>query len=249
MRQNRPVFLCTLFLLLLFAFSNVSAGDYSTRNIIGFSKDGKFLAFEEYGTHDGSGFPYVRIYFINVEKNSYASAPYKLVIENEKATESTVRNKARIATAKKLRELKIIRGNMGKQVISRLMTDLTVKDDEGDIETAPVELRFAEEIGSMYRRGDYTLKLTPTETPPSKDCDGHGYPILKLELTLRNNETNETKILQKDNDIPKSRGCVVLYRVQDVFVYERNVLVFISVFTPGFEGPDMSYIVVTGKLD
>ncbi|GEM_PF-3871342 len=68
MRQNRLVFLCTVFLLLLFAFSNVSAGDYSNLNIICFSKDGKYMAFEEYGTQDGSGFPCINIYFINVEK-------------------------------------------------------------------------------------------------------------------------------------------------------------------------------------
>ena len=248
MKHNRTLIsLCSGFLLLLFAFSNTQAGDYSALNVIGFSKDGKFLAFEEYGTQDGSGFPYVNVYFINVEKNSYASQPYSLIVKNENSTESAARNKARLDTEKKLQELRIIRGNMGKHVLSRFMTDLTINGDRDDIETAPDELRFAEEIGSMYQRGDYSLKLTPTEAK-SKECEAYEMPVLKFELTLLNNETQKNTILQKDDALPKSRGCAIRYRAQDVFLYEGNVAVFISVFTPGFEGPDMRFMVVTGKL-
>lgn len=247
MRKAKTTFsLFGLAFLLLSAFSFARAGDYSTLNVIGFSKDGKFMAFEEYGTGDGSGYPYVSIYFINVEKNSFATAPYMLHLENENATETMARNKAKLATEKKLKELKIIRGNMGKHLVSRLITDLDEK--EGESETTPIELRFSEEVGSMYKRGDYTLKLTPSEVT-TKECEGFGFPTFKLELLLRNNETKKTTILQKDNDLPKSRGCALGYRIQEIFLYERNLVVFIGVYKPGFEGPDMGFMVVTGKLD
>lgn len=247
MRNIKTIFsLFGLAFLLLSAFSFAQAGTYSTLNVIGFSKDGKFMAFEEYGTGDGSGYPYVNIFFINVEKNSYAAEPYRLMIENENSTETIARNKAKLATEKKLKELKIIRGNMGKHLVSRLLTDIDVRETESD--TTPVELRFSEEVGSMYKRGDYTLKLTPSEVT-TKDCEGFGFPTFKFELSLRDNEAKKTIVLQKDNDLPKGRGCALGYRIQDIFLYERNLVVFISVYKPGFEGPDMDFMAVAGKLN
>lgn len=46
-----------LFALFLFILIPVNAfvGDYAEMNFIGVSQDGKYMAFEEYGTQDGSG--------------------------------------------------------------------------------------------------------------------------------------------------------------------------------------------------
>ena len=61
------------FVLLITLAVGIHAGDYAELNYIGVSKDGKHLAFEEYGTQDGSGYPYSNIYFIDVDKNVYAA--------------------------------------------------------------------------------------------------------------------------------------------------------------------------------
>jgi predicted secreted protein len=238
------------FLILLAMCADSPAGDYANLNVIGFSKDGKFLAYEEYGSFDGSGFPYSNIYFINVEKNAYAAAPVSVTIEKETATENAARSKAKIAAAKKLRELKIVSGNKGKLVASHLITDLTYDAESKD---GTDKVRFAEILISMYRRGDYELTLKPILTK-TKDCEAYGYDIFKLELSLKNNEAETTRFLQKDAELPKSRGCVIEYRIQDVYLYEKaldenNIAIFINVFTPGFEGPDMRYMVVSGKLN
>lgn len=236
-------FICAL--LFLFALAAVSrAGDYANLNFIGFSKDGRFLAFEQYGTQDGSGYPYAEIFFVNVEKNTFAAAPVSVRIDRDGATETSVRNKANLAAAKKLRELKIVKGNTGSLVLSHLMTDLTFNEKVKDnTETA----RFAELVLSAYQRGDYELSLKSVPAK-LKDCDIYEQEIFKFELTLKDNETGASKILQKDADLPKSRGCALSYSIQNVYLYADNIAVFLNVLTPGFEGADMRFMVVSGKM-
>jgi predicted secreted protein len=238
-KKMRFLLSCVVVILMSLSFASVSlAGDYAALNFIGFSKDARYLAFEEYGTQDGSGFPYSNIYFVNVEKNSFVGTPFKVVIESETATEATARNKAKLAASKKMTELKIVRGKTGTRVISRLITDLTTADT----------LNFAREIGSMYRRGDYNLTLKTAEIK-TKECEVYELPTYKMELILKDNEINKTLTLQKDNTLPTSRGCALDYRVQDVYLYEGHIAVFLNVNTPGFEGPDMRFMVVTRKIE
>src|SRR5215470_8059679 len=59
-------------LSVMFAGSSAFAGDYADLTFIGFSADGRYLAFEESGTWDGAGGDYATTYFINVAKNTYA---------------------------------------------------------------------------------------------------------------------------------------------------------------------------------
>lgn len=233
-----------LFILLAFAPA-VFAGDYANLNFIGFSKDGKYLAFEEYGTQDGSGYPYANIYFVDVAKNAYVGKPFKAYIEKEMATEAAARAKVKTAAAAKMRELKIVQGNTGTHTVSKLMNEYDV-DNKDKPEGGKV--RFAEIIGSMYQRGDYTLSLNQTKTM-TKDCEGYGDDMFKIELTLKNNEENTVKALQKDATLPPSRGCTINYRIQEVYVYEGQIAVFLNMFYIGFEGPDMRFMVVTGKLE
>lgn len=237
MKKHKTYLLLTVITLFVLTPANLLAGDYSTLNFVGFSKDGKYLAFEEYGTQDGSGFPYSDFYFVDVKKNSYVGKPYSLMVESEWATEAATRKKARLAVAKRLRALEIVPGNTGKHTVSRLITDLAETD----------ALKFAEEIGSFWHKGDYTLTLKKTEIK-TKDCEVFEMPNYIFDLTLKDNEGDKIFTLQKDETLPKSRGCAMDYRVQEIFMYEGRIAVFISVFMPGFEGQDMRFMVVTGEL-
>ena len=85
----------TLVFVFLCALSSIaSAGDFATLNFIGFSKDGRYLAFEEYGTQDGSGFPYSNFYFVDVVKNIFAAKSIIVRLDNEAATERQARTRA-----------------------------------------------------------------------------------------------------------------------------------------------------------
>jgi hypothetical protein len=62
-----------LFLTLAIMSSNLLAGDYSQLNFIGFSRDGKYLAFEEYGVKFPDEEGYSSIFFVDTMKNAYAA--------------------------------------------------------------------------------------------------------------------------------------------------------------------------------
>lgn len=241
--MNRTVFLIVL-LSAVFALATPGfAGDYATLNVVGFSKDGRYLAFEEYGVQDGSGFPYSNVYFIDVEKNAFAAPSIAVRINKEMAPETVARKRAVTLAAKVLTRFRIVKGNIGKLVLSHLMTDLTF---EGSPEKAPT-VRFAEQIGSLYRRGHYELSLTkkPIKT---KGCEIFEEDPKLLELGIRDLDADTFKFLQKDTSLPETRGCANDYRIRDVYINKGFVVVFIGVFTQGFEGPDMRYMAVTGKL-
>jgi predicted secreted protein len=86
MRQTK-LFVLAALAVLMFG-SIVRAGDYANLNFVGFSKDGRYLAFEEYGVQDGSGFPYSSYYFVDVAKNSFAAPSINVRLDNEQATEN-----------------------------------------------------------------------------------------------------------------------------------------------------------------
>ena len=232
-----PIILC------LFCLA-VRAGDFATLNFIGFSKDGKYLAFEEHGVQDGSGFPYSNIYFVDVAKNSFAAPPVRVRIERETATEPQARAKAKLGAAASIKKFRIIERNRGTLVVSRLLTDLTAYDsglkDEGQ------KINFAEMIWSMYRQGNYDLILRSLKVEP-KECDYSYQPVYKLELELKDNSANSTIVLQKDTTLPASRDCPTRYTIQYVYLYESFIAVFLNTYHIGFEGPDMRFLVITGK--
>ncbi|MBC7796430.1 MAG: DUF2259 domain-containing protein [Pyrinomonadaceae bacterium] len=244
MNKNMFRLLVILFVLPMF-FSTARAGDSNNLNIIGFSKDGKYLAFEEYGSHDGSGFAYSYYTFVNVEKNTFAAPRYVLEAKDENSTEAAIRRKAKLANFKKMQEFKIIAGNKGTLVVSRLLTDLTMNGDNE--EGASDRARFTEQIYYVGRRGDYELAVKQIKTETA-DCKVYERSTYKTEISLLNNETQTTKMLQKDDVLPKSRGCVTNYRIQDIYIYEDKIISFLNIRSPGFEGDNMSYMVVTGKL-
>ena len=224
------------------------AGDYATLNFIGFSANGRYLAFEEYGVQDGSGFPYSNYYFVETAKNTFTSPRVRVVLENEFATEKSARTRAAMAAVKHLKRLGIIKGNTGKQVVSHLMNDLTFEDRQ-----LATTVSFVEEIGSMYRHGEYKLNLKPVKVK-AKGCEIYDDDPVMMDLTLSNEPGHNTdqsmtflKSLQKDTSLPAERGCPLEYRLQDVYLYKDTIAVFINVFTPGFEGPDMRFMAVTGK--
>ncbi len=230
-------------LVLLIFIVATPAGDFATLNFIGFSKDGRYLAFEEYGVQDGSGFPYSSFYFVDVAKNSFAAPLVSVRLENETATEKLARSRAKLKATTTLNRLRIMTGNTGQLTVSRMLTDLSVDAFRNN---KPQKINFAEIVGSMYRRGDYELELNFKEVK-TKDCDYADQPIYKIDLSLKDKDSGQTKFLQKDNSLPTSRSCPLDYAVQFVYLYEDSIAVFLNTYYTGFEGPDMRYLAVTGK--
>jgi predicted secreted protein len=225
------------------------AGDYATLNFIGFSKDGRYLAFEEYGTQDGSGFPYSSIYFVDVVKNVFAAKSVTVRIDNETATERQARIRARTNANASLRRLRIVEKNTGTHVVSRMLTDISANHFYSEKPENDQMINFAAVVGSMYRSGDYDLTLKSVATK-SKDCAyaQEDYKVFMLDLSIYDHERDRKIVLQKDSTLPTSRGCPINYAIQHVYLYEDYVAVFLNSYHAGFEGPDMRYMAVTGKI-
>jgi predicted secreted protein len=241
--KNMKRYMILLTLILGLTPASIYAGDYAELDFIGVSKDGKYMAFEQYGEQDGSGFAYSNIYFIDVEKNKYAAKPVELMPENEKAAIDAVRRQAKRSAAATLKKLGIIQGNRGKLVVARLLTDAAFTFDPYKDAGKTQTIGFHSLVGSMYKLGNYQLKLESFKVGKKDYLD---LPVYKLSLTLKDSDKNTIKILQKDDSLPATRGNPVSYSVQNVYLYGNRIIVFINVFKSGFEGPDMRYMAVTG---
>jgi predicted secreted protein len=247
-------YVCAVFLLTLCLSAQTFAGDYANLRFIGFSGDGKYLAFEEWGEGDPGGW-YSTTYFIDVDNNSFAIAPLALTDDENTKSLSALRRKSETLAAKNLRKLKIMPGNQGRMIAAHLLTDWTYDDSfintgEGD------KVKFNGYLNpnspNQYEFYELTLKTFPDEKAECNNRTGRG--VNKFDLTLNytgsSKEYSYSQILQKDSILPARRNCPYGYRIESVYFYDDDkIAVFLNVFSHGFEGPDMRYMVVTASMD
>lgn len=119
-------------ILILAAFSSITFASmvYPELKFIGFSEDGKYLAFEEAGEWDvHSGDDYATTYFVDVAKNVYAASPsvYSFSENDERHTgrfsQAAKMRRYRRSVAAGMKRFRIIRGNTGRLVVAHLETD------------------------------------------------------------------------------------------------------------------------------
>lgn len=71
------------------------AGDRALADFIGFSENGRYFAFEEFGTQDGSGFAYSTIYVIDLSDDTWVpGSPYRYQADDETETLARARNES-----------------------------------------------------------------------------------------------------------------------------------------------------------
>jgi predicted secreted protein len=269
--------ICVLFLLTATA-ANSWAGDYADLKFIGFSKDGRYLAFEESGEWDGSGGDYATTYYVETAKNSFAAAPsvFDWSMDSPAKSRTPLLSAYKRKVAAGLKRFGIVSGNDGQLVVAHLLSDMSfvkpvkrehyfyedgknesvdklVTDYEGAFirrNTTEIEkIIFNPGIDSYNQNTEEFYELTLIPTLAKDENCSEAY---KFELTLQDNtghRAHDLQILQKDADVlPKSRQCPYGYKIERVYVYQNKIAVYLNVFGQGFEGPDMRYMVVTGTL-
>jgi len=226
---------------LIFSFSFSVAGDFSKVRSIGFSADGKYYAFEQYGVQDGSGFPYAEIFIINTERDSWVKGtPLRMKVQNESASlwrdvRLPLRNKA----APFLQKLGI--NKPGELLVYNPTTELS-----GDSHKVAFTLSALNPISSF----SYDLKMSLFPVPMPECVRGMAEPM-GFSLSLKRYSGGGNRILHKDSAykrLPKSRGCATDYRITHVIFYSaknRDVLInLVEVFSNGFEGEDGRFIAI-----
>jgi predicted secreted protein len=246
MKVPLRVALTTLVLSLLPAVT--LAGDPATLHVIGFSPDSEYLAFEQYGIQDGSGFAWSEIQFVHVPRNALAGKTVRFRAKSEDVSLQSARREALKQAEATLKKLAIQSGNAPTPRAVREITDL-----------APArEIRFATELEPIWLPGenpDYVdiYRVALQTRSSGKKCD-MGAPdgvgqLLTLSIQSEGKD-RKTRTLQQDKAIPKSRGCPLAYRIRQIGTAPNgaHVVVFLAYYQPGFEGVDLRYLVVTGPL-
>jgi predicted secreted protein len=233
------------------------APDYSSLEILGFSEDGNFFAFEQYGMVAGSGSPYSWIAFLDVRADRPPAETTQIRIgggEGFPLSLEETRERAREEARPTLEKLRIEKENAGDRVLIRPLTDLVADSTKARFSVWPRLQGFLSQ--------DYSVLIEARETE-SERCYFGEKPYI-FDLTLRNNRTGEEKLLHHDEELPRERGCTRGYRIAEIYVYNTTteydpakgedsvigapMVVFLHVISTGFEGHDMRFLAVGGLL-
>jgi len=228
-------------LLTAFTLSSARAGDLASLEFWGFSPDGRFLTFEQFGTMDGSGFPFSRLAVVNVPGNIFVDYAEKVVKEGIVLNERTYTAQT---LAQSLKRTGVRRGLTGTLVFQKG----PVLEGDSDYSLTLTSADLPKAAKFTLDGKDYTLELTERPAPPiTDDCREYAqFPAALLELKLSSGATS--RVIQKDVRLPNTRKCVYSYGIARIYRYRSSVAVFLRTLSPGFEGPNLGWMVVTGKL-
>lgn len=217
------------------------AGDAANFAALGFSADGRYLAYEEFGVQDGSGFPYSNIFILDVAEDKWAGgSPFRVLLEDEQPGLATVRAKSAAAAAVAITKLQISE----PAVIEAMNGDGEVGHDGSSISFG------ARGFGMDPPPNPVTLRIESFESTSTVPCvESFGFPPpVGFALTLE--ADGKSTELHRDKSVPASRNCTVAYRPFGIVApvnwswNQRTPVAIISVFSQGFEGPDRRFIAV-----
>lgn len=220
-------------------------------DVLGFSKDGRWFVFEEYGVQDGSGQPFSKIYVINVDRNSWKPGTPIIEMPRENGDNypslASVRSKARARVAAKLGRIDVHPSN-GHLMLKRTPTDLGANAHPNSKHGARFRLWY--NFGNAYR-----LRLQERAASAAPCGMGPTQPNI-FTLRVRSETTGAARTLQRDTRLPKSRGCALGYGIASVWLWfsdtnrqgPAKIVVMLHVKAAGFEGHDIRYMAVSGKL-
>ena len=233
--------------LKLFLMATAHAGDYAYEQVIGFSKDGRYFGFEEYGVQDGSGFPYSNLYVIDLETDTFApSTPVRLLKKDEATSLASVRWEVKTMAKDILQKYKL--HYPAVVAYARGLGDFA---GSSDAQSTPITSRVVlpSHTDPTEGRGDYfdlVLKHIPVPSAGSCPIDTIGFQMEKID------PNGKRRFVHRDEKIFLSRGCPLKYRLSRIYLPSTRsgdfAAALISVFQLGFEGPDRRFVVFPVSL-
>ncbi|GEM45074.1 DUF2259 domain-containing protein [Deinococcus cellulosilyticus] len=208
-------FLLGIFLL---TAGSAFAADQSTLQFLGFSKDGKYAAYEQYGIHDGSGFPFSEIVVLNVPQNK-AILTVKKSLQEDGAEVKDARSQALKAAT--LNKYGILKTRLGRSVYANPLGKTSVQ--------------------FQAKQKAYTMSVQPI---PFKVTDCINPTAKGVSVQLNKKVIFKDIALPKDRICPQKYG-IHQMRVWDS---SKSFVAFIRYEKDGFEGPDVRYWAVSGIL-
>ncbi len=215
------------------------AGDRALIDIIGFSPDARYFAFEEFGIQDGSGFAYSNIFVVDIPADAWVNGtPIRVQAESEDKPLLQVRSQANSEA------LRIIADN---EIF--VPADVVAMIGDGAVDIDAKSLAFGlpgYERGTVREERRLVLETFPLKS--SQDCSlWFDSEPLGFELTIAGSDAK--LVVHRDESLPKSRGCALDYRLYAVVVPglgapQDTGVAIVSVYPGGFEGPDRRFLAV-----
>ena len=226
--------------------SSVHAGDFADVDIIGFSKDGRRFAFEQYGIQDGSGFPYSEVFVIDVQKDNWVKpSPFKFVEKDvpDGSDLDVVLSDTRHVAIQSAYDSGLLDGVVfpGRTVGHNPVTEVSA-----DPHLMVVNPRKA--VPAFDDPMEFSIEEYPLQ---SGNCASYGAQTRGFRLTML--YQGMARVLNDDEALPESRGCPLSYRIDRILTYypDAGPPVFVALVlmqTHGFEGPDGRYLAITGRF-
>jgi predicted secreted protein len=228
------------------------AGDRAQANYLGFSDDGRYFAYEQYGILDGSGGFYSDVFVIDLTVDKWLDGvPFSAEADGEDETQSLAATRA---TAMWTAQPLLDRYGISNPVAIAVLNG----DGALDGNSQPLDGRTVH-FGQPFYAGiqyDYTLTLAPFGVANSATCiESADFPYQGFALTLTDTISKATREPHRDpaeQPLPAARGCALGYSIYSI-VYplesEGDPVALISIYTQGFEGLDRRFIAVpVGRL-
>jgi predicted secreted protein len=240
--------LAVLSLVTVLSSTAAWSGDAAFLNIIGFSSDRHYFAFEQYGTQDGSAFTYSDIVIIDLEKDQLVKgAPIQILAGSEQESLFATRNRARNRAKEMLNVLKINQPAeiIGSNPITELVSNRKAMafnlyfDGLGGQLTPP----------ELTKDNNFELLIANVLIAGEENCYAEDGKSIGFSLSVRKTATGAVNEKYRDRNVPASRYCPIDYEIDTIasFRDEKDEAIFvavIAVYRQGFEGPDRRFIVV-----
>ncbi|MER9933789.1 DUF2259 domain-containing protein [Mesorhizobium sp. M0088] len=261
--------------VLAISAGTAQAGDAAARHIIGFSPDGAYFAFEQYGTLDAgasdSGWSQIDIIDTRTDQ-LVGGKPILVVDETEEATLTLEQARAQAAAqaAPILAQYAIT--SPAEQAASDKFTfpgEMVAYNDISRLEQVSQKWLspLHGETGISTIQLDEILAASMSDCSASFDVTRQGDQLLQGEkplqgekagkalgfrLTLQGQDGKPFKILHEDKTVPGSRNCPTSYSLSESYELTPAgkpavIVVLVQRFSQGFEGRDRRFLAVTGQ--
>jgi len=233
--------LCLLgFLLAVLPVGAASASDNSQFVPIGYSPDGRFFSYEDYGMSEKYQLSYSHIYVIDLVQDKWVlGTPVMYMALRPSETLADVRKRAAGKAEMVLNDLEI---NVPAQIVAMI--------GEGELGADRKQLLFGvppRGVGDSIV-GKYSLTLKSFETAAASPCwQWFGKKPLGFGVTMEN--FGGTLEIYKDGVLSRSRGCPFQYGFSAVIMPFgatdiSSFVVMIAAFGNGLEEVDKQYLAV-----
>ncbi len=235
--------LALLAVVFLPVLSGARAADVAERGILGFSGDGRFFAFMEFGVQDGSGAPYGAVFIIDLERDRFVpGTPVRVAYGEEVVPLSRALLELKRRAAPMLARLGII-------LPGRVLATNAAAEAGGDMR----ELAFFAHPALRRERDIVRYRVRAVSMRrQNPDCARLALPP-ERGLRLERFDGARWRIVHEDARVPRSRGCPSRYELADVIAgpdidMPRWHVLLVRYFRPGFEGADGRYLAIPVRL-